>query len=484
MLPFRSSLLFLACLLCVTSASAQFFLNGSAVATNDSCFQLTPAENWQVGSIWNGELIDLNQSFEVIADVFLGCEDTEGADGMVFGLQPVSTSIGQAGGGIGFENVMPSLGVEFDTYLNADFGDPEFDHLAIIRDGILNHNVLQGSLAGPVQANATAVNVEDCQYHSMRITWDAVEQIFSVYFDCELRLAYEADIVNEIFNGESMVFWGFTSATGGLNNAHEVCFSYTTFLDELVDQTICPGESVPLQVSGGTAYSWSPAAGLSDTTSSNPVATPTETTLYTVEILDNCGEPFYDDVLITVDNDQFEVTAELLPDNPSTVPPGVELTLSATINPDSANYSYAWMSDAGSTIVQPDSATTPVIIAAVQDVMETFTLVVTSEDGCIQEVTIPINIEGGLFAVPNIFSPNGDSVNDQFGVFTQAVLENYYCKIYNRWGQTVFESNSPTEFWDGTFNSKNAPSDEYLYQLSFAIGSLNFEQSGSLTLLR
>ena len=152
MLPFRSSLLFLVCLLCVTSAPAQFFLNGSAVATNDSCFQLTPAENWQVGSIWNGELIDLNQSFEVIADVFLGCEDTEGADGMVFGLQPVSTSIGQAGGGIGFENVMPSLGVEFDTYLNADFGDPEFDHLAIIRDGILNHNVLQGSLAGPVQA--------------------------------------------------------------------------------------------------------------------------------------------------------------------------------------------------------------------------------------------------------------------------------------------------------------------------------------------
>ena len=32
--------------------------------------------------------------------------------------------------------------------------------------------------------------------------------------------------VNEIFGGDPLVFWGFTAATGGLNNIHEVCFSY------------------------------------------------------------------------------------------------------------------------------------------------------------------------------------------------------------------------------------------------------------------
>lgn len=81
---------------------------------------------------------------------------------MVFGLQLVSISIGQVGGGIGFENVMFLLGVEFDIYFNVDFGDFEFDYFVIICDGIFNYNVFQGSLAGLIQVNVMEVNVEDC----------------------------------------------------------------------------------------------------------------------------------------------------------------------------------------------------------------------------------------------------------------------------------------------------------------------------------
>jgi hypothetical protein len=85
---------------------------------------LTPETNFVAGSIWNGTKISLLQSFDVVARVYLGCKDVNGADGMVFGFQPISTSIGTAGGGMGFANIVPSIGIEIDTYQNTDFGDP------------------------------------------------------------------------------------------------------------------------------------------------------------------------------------------------------------------------------------------------------------------------------------------------------------------------------------------------------------------------
>lgn len=467
-----------------TYTQAQFFLNGNAVATNDSCYQLTAAANAQAGSLWNGEKIDLNSSFEVFVDLFLGCEDLVGADGMVFGLQPISTSIGGSGGAIGFGDVQPSLGVEFDTYQNVDFADPTFDHITIIRDGILNHNQPQGVLAGPVQANADNINIEDCEYHPLRIAWDAEAQTFSVYLDCVLRLTYTADIVNEIFNGDPLVFWGFTSATGGLNNVHEVCFSYTSFLNELADQTICPGESTQLEASGGVSYLWSPATGLSDTGISNPIASPAETTLYTVEILDDCGNPFYDDVLITVDNDQFDVAIDIMPNTANSFPASCELQLTATPTPAGENYSYAWSSSVNNTFSDPLADSTSVVTSPDQAGTETYTVTVTSEDGCVQEVSISIENLGILYEVPNIFSPNGDGNNDVFGLFTKAELNDYNCKVFNRWGKVVFETSTIGQFWDGSFNDNPAPSEAYIYMINFQIGERRFEEQGSLTLVR
>jgi gliding motility-associated-like protein len=480
----RLSLLAILFFATCSSTQAQFFLNGNAVATNDSCYQLTSAVNWEAGSLWNGQKIDLNSSFDLLVDLFLGCEDMQGADGMVFGLQPISTSIGSGGGAIGFGDVEPALGVEFDTYQNLDFGDPVFDHITIIRDGIVNHTLPQGALAGPVQANLNSPNIEDCQYHAMRITWNADTQTFSVYLDCELRLSYTADIVNEIFNGDPLVFWGFTSATGGLNNRHEVCFSYTSFLNELADQTVCPGESVQLEASGGTSYLWSPATGLSDTGISNPVATPTETTLYTVEILDDCGIPFYDDVLVTVDNNQFDVDITIMPNNANSFPAGTDVELSTTVTPEEDNYTYSWSSSVNSTFSDPMGDSTTVTTSLNQVGTETYTVTVTSEDGCVQEFSTSIENLGILYEVPNIFSPNGDGNNDVFGLFTKVALNEYNCKVFNRWGKVVFETNTPGVFWDGGFNDNPAPSEAYIYMINFRIGEQRFEKQGSLTLVR
>jgi gliding motility-associated-like protein len=468
----------------VLQSQEAFFLNGSATTTNDSCFQLTPAVNWQAGSIWNEKMIDLSESFEVVTEVFLGCTDLEGADGIVFGLQPISTSIGMGGGDLGFGNVEPSLGIEFDAFQNLDFGDPDFDHITVIRDGILNHNLPNGSLAGPVQTSATSPNVEDCQFHTMQVRWEADIQTLTVYFDCELRISYTADIVNEIFNGDPLVFWGFTSATGGLSNVQEVCFTYTSVLDGLEDQVICSGEEVQLEVSGGVSYNWTPALGLSDTGIANPIASPEVTTLYSVEITNDCGISFVDEVLIIVEDELFEMQID-----PSSIDdpvlPGFDLDFTANILSGNVDdYSFMWSSSIGSTFSHPDSISTVVTTSETQTGEETITVVVTSQSGCTAEASVTFEIANDQYALPNVFTPNGDNVNDTFGVVTQGIITDYSCRIFNRWGALVFESNSADQTWDGTYNSEAAPSDVYIYSIQFTIGDMQVDEKGDLTLLR
>ena len=304
---------------------AQFILNGSAIQVNDSCWALTPAQLNRVGSIWNENKIDLNESFQVLMQLNFGNLDANGADGIVFGFQPVSTSIGSVGEGIGFAGVSPALGIEFDTWQNFNLSDPPYDHIAIIKNGNLSHTS-GNTLAGPVQAKAQNPNIEDGQFHQLRINWDAAATTIEIWFDCDLRLTYTGDIVNDIFNGNPEVFWGFTSATGGAVNVHKVCLSYTTFLDGFDDVVICPGGQFQLSVGGGVSYHWTPSAGLSNPNIPNPIAAPEETTTYLVEVLDDCNNPFYDTITVFVDGDTvfFEIGAD------TTICEGQPLQLDAT----------------------------------------------------------------------------------------------------------------------------------------------------------
>src|SRR5215212_529859 len=110
---------------------SQYILNGSASQNSCNCYTLTNAVNWQSGSVWNSIKIDLNNSFDFHFNVYLGCQDGNGADGIVFILQPLSTSIGTGGEGMGFQGIQPSIGITLDTWQNAGLSDPAFDHISI-----------------------------------------------------------------------------------------------------------------------------------------------------------------------------------------------------------------------------------------------------------------------------------------------------------------------------------------------------------------
>lgn len=220
MYPKQVFLLFFFSFSLVLAARGQYILNGSARQVSCNCYTLTTPIQFQSGSVWNSQKIDLGKPFDFWFNVYLGCDDAMGADGIVFMLQPLSTNIGTAGEGMGFQGVTPSIGIALDTWTNGNLSDPFYDHISIQANGNANHNA---DLASPVPISDASSNVEDCQWHKLRIAWDPATKTMAAYFDGVLRVSYTGDIINNIFNGDRMVFWGFSGATGGSTNLQQFC---------------------------------------------------------------------------------------------------------------------------------------------------------------------------------------------------------------------------------------------------------------------
>jgi gliding motility-associated-like protein len=204
--------------------NSPYILNGSAIELSCNCYQLTPDIVWQGGSVWNKNRIDLNNSFNYVFNVYLGSKYLDGADGIVFVLQQVGTSVGSQGEGLGFEGLNPSVGIPIDTYQNYDLGDPPYDHVGIYKNGDLR-NYDSNVLAAPVQALVNNPDIEDGQWHTFRIIWDANAKNLSAQIDGVPRVAANVDLVNSIFKNHSLVYWGFSGATGGLSNLQKICTS-------------------------------------------------------------------------------------------------------------------------------------------------------------------------------------------------------------------------------------------------------------------
>ncbi|MBK7936448.1 MAG: gliding motility-associated C-terminal domain-containing protein [Lewinellaceae bacterium] len=90
--------------------------------------------------------------------------------------------------------------------------------------------------------------------------------------------------------------------------------------------------------------------------------------------------------------------------------------------------------------------------------------------------------------IPNAFTPNGDGVNDRFGVVLRyCEVEILEFTVYSRWGELVFQAQETTDRWDGTtLNGTEAPSDVYVFTTRYKIAGEDAEKTekGDVTLLR
>ncbi|HEX5151839.1 MAG TPA: PKD domain-containing protein [Parafilimonas sp.] len=242
------------------NAAAQnpYVLNGSATQDNCHCYTLTKELGVQSGSIWNKNKIDLTKPFDYFFNVYLGCKDGDGADGIAFVLQPVSTSLGSAGQGLGFGGIVPSLGVTIDTWQNYDDNDPYYDHVDIQANGDVKHNSVN-DLTGPVTATDGSPNIEDCKWHVLEVNWQPASITMTVSIDGALRLTLQKDIIASIFNNDPMVFWGFTSATGGAVNLQRMCTSLDAHFVLAPHDNTCIGTPLTFldsSLSFGTISNW------------------------------------------------------------------------------------------------------------------------------------------------------------------------------------------------------------------------------------
>jgi|SRR5690554_4500226 len=93
-----------------------------------------------------------------------------------------------------------------------------------------------------------------------------------------------------------------------------------------------------------------------------------------------------------------------------------------------------------------------------------------------------------LFYVPNAFTPDGDDKNNIFSpVMTAGVdPQHYNLKIYNRWGETLFESNNFWVGWDGTYGGKVVKEGVYTWKINFTkLNSSNvITQKGTVVLIK
>ncbi|MDF2454922.1 MAG: legume lectin beta domain protein [Cytophagaceae bacterium] len=201
-----------------------YCMMGSAVELNNAgkCLRITPDSRSQLSAVWSTAQINMNVAFDYTYSVNLGSNDA-GADGLTFTLQnnaAGTSAIGSPGYNLGIGPLTNTFIVEFDTYDNgAGQSDIPADHVAINVNGNFATPV-----AGPVQAAASA-NIEDGTSHNVRITWNPATTVFSVFFDDLVtpKLTYTNDIINNVFGGNSMVYWGVTGSTGSFTNEQSMC---------------------------------------------------------------------------------------------------------------------------------------------------------------------------------------------------------------------------------------------------------------------
>lgn len=186
-------------------------------------FPLTRNVGTAAGAAWNKERVNLNQNFEINAQIYLG-ENDGGADGLAFVLQPNTTSSVSTGGGLGYQGITPSFAVEFDTYVNSsDSSNGSKDFMSFTKNGDTNHNSATNT---GLPAQVDVGDLEDGNWRDFKFTYDATAKVAKAFLGGVEKLSTNIDLVTNIFSATSgVVYWGFTAATGGATNVQEVRFA-------------------------------------------------------------------------------------------------------------------------------------------------------------------------------------------------------------------------------------------------------------------
>ncbi len=202
---------------------SNFTLNNSAQFWNSSVLRLTN-DYWQSGSAFLTNTIALSNNtsfnsyfqFQITNSDGLGDDDGAGADGLVFIIQTIANNAGSVGGGIGYEGINKSLGIEFDTYYNSSLGDINGNHVGVDLNGDINSVIAQ-----PVTNRLNNGNIWNAWVDYNGST-DVLEVRVSETNQRPTTplLSYTVDLLSIL--GQSNAFIGFSSGTGAGTGIHDI----------------------------------------------------------------------------------------------------------------------------------------------------------------------------------------------------------------------------------------------------------------------
>jgi gliding motility-associated-like protein len=205
-------------------------------------------------------------------------------------------------------------------------------------------------------------------------------------------------------------------------------------------------------VSGPVNYQWSPAGTLQTPDQATTIAIPDSTQLYTLTVTDDygCGFLVTDEVIVTV---QPPVPAYAGKDTIAVL--GVPHQLMS-----SGGVSYEW------------SPAFPLNLSTLQNPLATltkdqfFVVTVTDSEGCLGNDSVFIKVYNGpTYYVPSSFTPNGDGLNDIFRAIPVGISYTEYFRVYNRYGQMVFQTNRWLQGWNGSYLGKSQDPGTYIWMV-------------------
>jgi gliding motility-associated-like protein len=216
------------------------------------------------------------------------------------------------------------------------------------------------------------------------------------------------------------------------------------------DVSICEGETVQLTASGGVRYKWIPNTDLSNDTIPNPLAKPKDSITYQLILFNqyNC----FDTASVRV-NVWHKPTANAGPDLKTLVDKPIRIKGSGS----GTLVTYSWMPN----LYMIQSNTMTPVVNPPQTM--SYLLQVSSTLGCgVSSDEVIVKVFDKL-QIPNVFTPNGDGINDKWEIELLDLYTECNVEIFNRYGQVVFHSIGYEKPWNGTYQNKPVPAGTYYY---------------------
>jgi gliding motility-associated-like protein len=226
--------------------------------------------------------------------------------------------------------------------------------------------------------------------------------------------------------------------------------SYQTMDVSVDDVTVCEGEEITLEATvlgGRQPLSMQWPDGSSDPTYTY---TPTEDETITFQVTDGCNISESVDANVNLVTVEASFTYQLI----------AHSTVQFTSTTEDV-FTFLWEFGDDSTGTRRNP---------VHEYVEAgdypVSMYVRNQDGCETIVYDTVTVYDPLRVyIPNAFTPNGDSLNDWFGVQGQGFLW-YDIAIYDKWGQILLEGRfEDSKAWDGMFKGKLVPTDQYVYKV-------------------